>query len=161
MIYDKLVVVNHLWDKDRVLKELGLEKHPNVLVMSKNQNTFDGLQYKEVILAPGFTIDNDRQYELAAHLEYESRKSLGSSQGHRPTVAPRKETTELTCILSDISLSVSNLVEKVLDRNETYYEAKRELIDLRRSEHREDYEKSIIDKVIEVVTRRALNQKNK
>ena len=70
-MYDKLVVVNHLWDKDRVLKELGLEKHPNVLVMSKSQNTFDGLQYKEVILAPGFTIDNDRQYQLVDRLEGE------------------------------------------------------------------------------------------
>lgn len=68
-MYDKLVVVNHVRDKDRVLKELGLEKHPNVLVMSKNQNTFDGLQYKEVILAPGFTIDNDRQRQLVDHLE--------------------------------------------------------------------------------------------
>ena len=69
MVYDKLVVVNRLWDKDRVLEELGLEKHPNVLVMGKNQNTFDGLQYKEVILAPGFTIDNDRQHQLVERLE--------------------------------------------------------------------------------------------
>ena len=68
-MYDKLVVVNYLRDKDRVLKELGLEKHPNVLVMSKNQNTFDGLQYKEVILAPGFIIENDRQNELVHHLK--------------------------------------------------------------------------------------------
>ena len=68
-MYDKLVVVNRLWDKDRVLEELGLEKHPNVLVMGKNQNTFDGLQYKEVILAPGFAIDNDRQYQLVERLE--------------------------------------------------------------------------------------------
>lgn len=68
-MYDKLVVVNHVRDKDRVLKELGLEKHPNVLVMSKNQNTFDGLQYKEVILAPDFIFENYRQDELVDHLK--------------------------------------------------------------------------------------------
>lgn len=70
-MYDKLVVVNRLRDEDRVLKELGLEKHPNVLVMSKNQNTFDGLRYKKVILAPDFTIDNNRQYHLVDRLEVE------------------------------------------------------------------------------------------
>lgn len=68
-MYEALIVTNRMADFKRVLEELGLENHPNVLVKSKNQNTFDGLQFKRLILAPDFMIENDKQYELIRRLE--------------------------------------------------------------------------------------------
>ena len=73
---DALIVVNRTIDEKRVLEELELTDHSNVLVMSKNQNTFDGLQFKKLILAPDFVIENKKQRELIQRLEYEAHRYI-------------------------------------------------------------------------------------
>lgn len=75
-MYDALLVTNRMGDNTRVLEELGLKDHPNILVKSKNQNAFHGLRFKKLILAPDLVIENDKQYDLIQSLELITHRYL-------------------------------------------------------------------------------------
>lgn len=63
-IYDYLIVLNKLNDKNWFLNKYGLnEKEDNIYIVSINQRALDGLKYNKILMAPNLDITTFSQLQ--------------------------------------------------------------------------------------------------